>query len=1056
MAETTISKVYDVQITAEDALKQLAALKQQSAELRDRQKEVGEVAGKTSKEYLALGQQIKSVDAQARTYEKQIQSTIKAQNAQADSNAKLKAQLSLYAAELDKLGKSEEDIARRGVLVQSMAEINAKLKEGEEAWGNHTRSVGDYGKATVSLRAELRDMVQQLAVMAVNGEKGSQAYTELAAKAGSLRDAMDDVNQQIRVEASDTKYFDTIAQGVEGIAAAYGLWKSAATVLGVENEKVEETIKKLMVVTTALNSLRTIQNILQKQSAVSMAATNLLQKIGINQTAAEAKALAAKNTIVAAGTIGQKAAAAATWLWNAALAANPVVLVATAIAGLTLGVAALTGAFNKNITAQELYEKTTKRVEAAVKDLDRALAGQLSAIELNTAKVIEAAKQRGATAQEIAAIELQGIKEVANAEAWHAADVKFQQQQQLKGAEALQTSAKLTMALTREGGKQWRKAKEDYDNANESIATLTTSIEEQDRVIAKSLLTVTTRSRETADTINKLNADAANKEAEGQAKVLDSAYDRAAKEIALIQQVKEAQLKASQDLTKTGIAHTQAYEKQLFELQQAGQIERLNLQKKYGKLSAAEYAANLQILAAEQQTFTAKQANTLTAYFTTLKNEILSNLTKTSDEQIAMATKGYTEALKNLESLKLGEFEYLSLKLRLENQLQEEVKQIKATALAQQKTLIDDALAKQYQDELIRATDNEQQKLDLTEKMLTERLDAYKKAGLSVSQVEADIRANQLAQHDLTLRRELLAANSNHKKVYQATKKVLEAEGLLYADNADKQLEIMAALREAEIQYNEARIADAQRYLSTVSEIWAQITELVNQNSEHQKQIIELQYKDDQQALADKYALGIKTEAQYTAESLRLEHQRDKELAKIEAEAAKRDKAFRIYSAVTGAALAVIQALAAPPPMSFIFAGIAAAMGALQVATIASEPLPKAARGRYITGRSHAQGGEIVEAQAGEAIVNARSMSMYGQLVSLINELGGGVPFAQPYSDGGYALRHSVNSNATGVSKADMAAAVKDAFSQVQVVATIEDIRRADSNYAIIESRGKI
>src|SRR5699024_10616736 len=137
------------------------------------------------------------------------------------------------------------------------------------------------------------------------------------------------------------------------ITSVYGLWTTATQVLGSENEELNATMTKMITIITALSSLSSLQAALSKTEATYRAAANLVQLVGINQTLAETKAIAAKNAVQGAGNILTKAAAAATWLWNAALAANPVVLVAAAVGGLVAGVVALTNAFNSNTEAQE-------------------------------------------------------------------------------------------------------------------------------------------------------------------------------------------------------------------------------------------------------------------------------------------------------------------------------------------------------------------------------------------------------------------------------------------------------------------------------------------------------------------------------------------------------------------------------------------------------------------------------------------------------------------------------------------------------------------------------
>ena len=75
-------------------------------------------------------------------------------------------------------------------------------------------------------------------------------------------------------------------------------------------------------------------------------------------------------------------------------------------------------------------------------------------------------------------------------------------------------------------------------------------------------------------------------------------------------------------------------------------------------------------------------------------------------------------------------------------------------------------------------------------------------------------------------------------------------------------------------------------------------------------------------------------------------------------------------------------------------AAIAAVKSAGLVAALQAIRIPKAADGMLI-GNSHEQGGMLIEAEGGEAIINKRSMAIpwVKQQASYLNELGGGVPF---------------------------------------------------------------
>jgi hypothetical protein len=142
-----------------------------------------------------------------------------------------------------------------------------------------------------------------------------------------------------------------------------------------------------------------------------------------------------------------------------------------------------------------------------------------------------------------------------------------------------------------------------------------------------------------------------------------------------------------------------------------------------------------------------------------------------------------------------------------------------------------------------------------------------------------------------------------------------------------------------------------------------------------------------------------------------LENAGDNEQKKdqIRAEYGEKKKNRAIIGAIIDTASAVLIALAsAPPPMSYILAGVSAAMGAIQIATISQQTFEK---GGVLNGPKHAQGGiatEYGELEGGEGIINAASMSnpSLRNLASAANTAGGGNDF----STGGGAIELSSGS----------------------------------------------
>lgn len=92
--------------------------------------------------------------------------------------------------------------------------------------------------------------------------------------------------------------------------------------------------------------------------------------------------------------------------------------------------------------------------------------------------------------------------------------------------------------------------------------------------------------------------------------------------------------------------------------------------------------------------------------------------------------------------------------------------------------------------------------------------------------------------------------------------------------------------------------------------------------------------------LSDQLEKGYITQEVYNARMEKLDLELAKKKAEIEYKEAKRRKALAITQAIISTAQGVAAALQGPPPASYIFAGITAGMGALQIATIATTPLP--------------------------------------------------------------------------------------------------------------------
>ena len=1046
MAEETIVKVLDVEIRAGDTVKQLAALKQQVAELRKEQKALDLSTKEGREAYVAYTAQIKAVNAEASKLERQITNDIKAQNQAKGSLNQLSSELNNMKAEYRNLSEEVRQSPFGVQMQQDIDALNTKLKEAEAAYGDNQRSVGDYAIAGKALTQELGEITDKLYELATAGQRGSKEYETLAKKAQDLRKAQQEVDAEIDAGGSLTKNLDGLMQAVSGVTAAYTLWQSASQLLGIQNEELEATMQKVVISTTALNALQEIQTALQKQSAA----------------------------VILAKTVATKAATAAQWLWNAAMAANPIGAVVAAVAGLVTGIVALGKALTQSSGTKQLkaeteaareaaeeYEEYKNTREEAAEQSERDAKAQSAA----TDALIAQRRAEGATEEELAAIKKQAADEASEAAIQKAEAENESAKAMLKSTETTLAALRAEMAVFEARGKTHKKA---YKEAAEEAAKLQKIIDELNASIDENNTQIT----EENTSILERNTDARERNAQAVRTALDREYQQRVQQSERMQALQEANIKAEAGYLKEDEISRMYYEQRLANLAEKGQRERLALQLKYGKITREDYLYQLAQMDADAEARNKENINRTNKYYEDLRKTILDNIKKTEDEEVAEVNAKYDKMLQDLEKAasdyavpvriegmseeeyqaeldKFEEFRHkqMVLEAAIEQQREEEIKSIRDNALSEQMKSIEEA----YADDLKKFTDNEGEKLKVQEKILREQIEARRKAGQETGDLEAQLRANLSAQNIREMNAELANTELNARQRYEIKMKYLQEEAALYEGNAAKQAEINQQMIDAESAMWDERAEGLQNWASQVSSAMSTINDLFAAAEERQLQDAENYNERQKEILQSRLDSGIISQEEYEAEVTKLDEELDKKTAEIERKAAIRDRIIKTFSVIIDTATAIMGAVAASPLTAGMpWTAIISALGAVQLATIAAAPHPKAARGRLITGRTHAQGGEVIEAEAGEAIINRRATQMFLPLLSAINQAGGGVPFVAPYSDGGYAARYE----AEKIDRSSIAQAVRAGIADMKIYTTIEDIRRADRRYTQVESRG--
>jgi hypothetical protein len=348
MAQTREEIIIEVNFRYEETLKNIGKLESEIKRIKlDQESFSGELKrGQiTEKEYARslteTNAAIKERESRLRVLNREVQNNIKIENENNGSINSMRASLSNLKAQYSELSKADrENIEIGGKLLKQTADLNAELKEAEQAYGDFQRDVGNYEKATKSLRGELRQYTEELARMIQQGKQGTPEYEALRLKVGEMKDAFDDAAQSIKNTASDTKALEGLNQGVQTLVGSFGLYQSAVGLSDTENKQLAETMKNLQITMAALSSAQAIQNALQKQSS-------LMQSV----SAVQAKALTKAQDFATKGT---KAATIAQKAFNLVAMANPYVLLAVALISV-IGALALF-AFNTDKSAKNQKE----------------------------------------------------------------------------------------------------------------------------------------------------------------------------------------------------------------------------------------------------------------------------------------------------------------------------------------------------------------------------------------------------------------------------------------------------------------------------------------------------------------------------------------------------------------------------------------------------------------------------------------------------------------------------------------------------------------------------
>lgn len=195
----------------------------------------------------------------------------------------------------------------------------------------------------------------------------------------------------------------------------------------------------------------------------------------------------------------------------------------------------------------------------------------------------------------------------------------------------------------------------------------------------------------------------------------------------------------------------------------------------------------------------------------------------------------------------------------------------------------------------------------------------------------------------------------------QTTSKIIALDD----DKVDSAKDANAKIEEDTKKTNDQIVKDIFAYADAISSVFNSIADLQKQQTE--QRISAINQIRDADIEANNQAQISFAQRKRNEEAINLRANR--KIVEEKRKQARLDKALGIFNATIDTAKAVVGFLSNPGGIPGIVLSVAAGIaGGVQIAKIASEPLPKFRKGGWVNGASHEGGGVHIEAEGGEFI----------------------------------------------------------------------------------------
>ena len=233
---------------------------------------------------------------------------LKAQYAKAFMSGDDKTANSLKA----QVQENERIIRARQQIIDQAQPIIAELNEEDKKLQEQRKHTEDNVTATKSLKAQLRECREQLALMEERGQRNTEAYRKMQQEAGRLTDALGDAQTQAKILSHDNQLLQGTMSLVSGIAGGFTAAQGAVALFAGENENLQRVMLKVQSLMSITMGLQQVMNTLNKDSAFQLTivarAKDMLTAANARLATALGISTAAAQALMATLTLGLSAA----------------------------------------------------------------------------------------------------------------------------------------------------------------------------------------------------------------------------------------------------------------------------------------------------------------------------------------------------------------------------------------------------------------------------------------------------------------------------------------------------------------------------------------------------------------------------------------------------------------------------------------------------------------------------------------------------------------------------------------------------------------------------